>query len=140
MNIGQIGQYLGQLGWQHQTMTDAILKAKYQGTFGVTHVLFHVTDMGLRMAINPVLEKPSESAGWSRSVNKLVLALNQESPSIRIGLDKEGDLFVKVDLLKQELNFEQFTYVLMNLCQVSDQLTVPVLQAQAYDTSVALAL
>ena len=140
MNMGQIGQYLGQLGWQHQAMTDAVMRAHYQGAFGVTKVLFHVHDSGLRMAINPILERPVESGGWSRSVNKLVLALNQESPSIRIGLDREGDLYVKVDLPKQELSFEQFTYVLMNLCQVSEQLTVPVLQAQAYDRSVAVAL
>ena len=120
-------------------MTSSVMKAYHQGAFGVTKVLFHAHDAGLRIAINPVLEKPVDSMGWSRSVHKLVLALNQESPSIRIGLDREGDLYVKVDLPKQDLSFEQFTYVLMNLCQVSDQLIVPVLQAQAYDTSVALA-
>lgn len=121
-------------------MTDSIVVGYYQGAFGVAKVLFHVHNAGLRIAINPVLERPIESSGWSRSVSALVLALNQESPSIRIGLDREGDLYVKVDLPKQDLTFEQFTYVLMNLCQVSDQLTVPVLQAQAYDTSVSLAL
>lgn len=140
MNIDRIGEFLGQLGWEPKIVTDSVMNACYRGAFGVTKVLFHVHDAGLRIAINPVLEKPMESIGWSRSVGRLVSALNQESPSIRIGLDQEGDLFVKVDLPKQELNFEQFTYVLMNLCQVSDQLTVPVLQAQAYDTSVALAL
>ena len=119
-------------------MTDAVLKAHYQGAFGITKVLFHVHDAGLRIAINPVLERPDKE-GWSRSVNKLVLALNQQSPSIRIGLDREGDLYVKLDLATQELNFEQFTYVLLNICQVSEQLTVPVLQAQAYDRINAVA-
>jgi len=44
-----------------------------------------------------------------------------------------GDVYVKVDLPAEGLDFEQFSYVLFNLCQVAEQLMVPVLQAQAYD-------
>ena len=136
--MGQISGFLKHLGLSHQSMTDAVIKAHYQGAFGLTKVLFHVHDEGLRIAINPVLERPTE-LGWSQSVNKLVLALNHQSPNIRIGLDRDGDLYVKVDLPKQDLSFEQFTYILLNICQVSDQLTVPVLQAQAYDRNTLVA-
>ena len=52
---------------------------------------------------------------------------------INVGFDREGDLYVKVDLPSMEIEFEQFVYVLFNLCQVSEQLLVPVLQARAYD-------
>ena len=133
MNLAQISEFLEHLGWSYKPLTDTVLKADYKGVFGVSKVFFYVHDGDLRMAINPVLEKPAERGSWSDSVGKLVAALNHESPSIRMGLDKSGDLFVKVDLPKQDLSFEQFTYALLNLCQVSEQLTVPVLQAQAYD-------
>lgn len=134
----QVAQFLESMGWQHQLMAESVMKGQYQGVFGVTKVLFHVHQAGLRMAINPVLEKPVDSGGWGPSVTRLIAALNRESPSIQIGLDREGDLYVKLDLPKQELDFQQFTYVLLNLCQVSEQLTVPVLQAQAYEHSAAL--
>ncbi len=134
MEMGQIAEFLEHLGWSHQAMTDAVMRAHYQGVFGTTKVLLHVHNSGLRIAINPVLERPAESGGWGQSVNKLVLALNRESQSVRIGLDQDGDLYVKVDLPAQNLSFEQFVYVLLNICQVSEQLTVPVLQAHAYDT------
>lgn len=132
MRLEQISTFLEQLGWARQSVTDTVVKGHHQGVFGTTKVLFHVHDEGLRIAINPVLERPAEM-GWSRSVNQLVTALNRESPNINIGLDREGDLYVTINLPKQEISFEQFTYVLLNLCQVSEQLTVPVLQAQAYD-------
>ena len=138
MQMGQISEFLGQLGWPHQAMTEAVIAAEYKGAFGITKVLLHVHDAGLRIAINPVLEKP-EQVGWSRSVNKLVASLDRESHGIRMGFDKAGDLYVKVDLPEQKLNFEQFVYVLLNVCQISEQLTVPVLQAQAYDRKIIVA-
>lgn len=139
MKVEQVSEFLENLGWSYQTVADSVITAQYKGIFGSTKVLLHVHDAGLRIAINPVLERPKNASGWGHSVSKLVLALNKGSPSIRIGLDREGDLYVKVDLPKQDLSFEQFVYVLLNICQVSDQLMVPILQAQAYDTISATA-
>lgn len=137
MQMSRISEFLGQLGWPYQAMTDSVITAEYKGAFGATKVLLHVHEGGLRIAINPVLEKP-EQLEWSKSVNKLVTSLDRESHGIRMGFDSAGDLFVKVDLPEQELNFEQFVYVLLNVCQISEQLTVPVLQAQAYDRKIAV--
>lgn len=134
MTLSQLAQFLENLGWSYQIMTDSVLSCQYQGTFGSTKVLLHLHHAGLRIAINPVLQKPVETGSWGMSVNKLIAALNHESPNIRIGLDREGDLYVKLDLPTQNINFDQFTYVLLNVCQVSEQLMVPVLQAQAYDS------
>ena len=132
MTLAQVARFLENLGWPYQIMADSVIKGQYKGLLGVTKVLFHVHESGLRIAINPIMEKPLETGAWSVSVNRLIVSLDKESPSIRIGLDREGDLYVKVDLPKQELTFEQFSYVLLNLCRVSEQLVVPVLQAQAY--------
>ena len=132
MRLGQICEFLDTLGWSYQALTESVLRADYKGVFGKLKVFFYIHEADLRIAINPALEKPAEGEGWSEAVCKLVEALNQESPSVRIGLDQAGDLFVKVDLAAQDLSFEQFSYALFNICQVSEQLTVPVLQAQAY--------
>ena len=84
------------------------------------------------MNINPVLQKQDGEA-WGDSVLKLIETLNNEINVIQAGMDSEGDIFVKVELPLTDLGFEQFAYVILNLCQVSEQLLVPVLQAHAYD-------
>lgn len=129
--VRKIWEYLGELGWPHDLVSDKIIRAQYSGHFDRVKVMIQIRTDGLRMAINPVLPRPNE--GWGMSVSRLVDTLNAQSQMINVGFDKEGDLFVKVDLPSVDIEFEQFVYVLFNLCQVSEQLLVPVLQARAYD-------
>lgn len=129
--IKRIWEYLGELGWPHDLAAQNVIRTHYDGHFGKVKVMIHIQEVALRMAINPVLSRPE--AGWGDSVNKLVKALNEESHMIRVGIDREGDVYVKVDLPSQQLEFDQFVYVLFNLCQVAEQLLVPVLQANVYD-------
>ena len=127
----KIWGYLGELGWPHELVSEAVVSAAYQGQFGSVKVMLQTAQNGVRMAINPVLQRPL--GGWGKSVARLVKILNEEAHLIRVGLDNDGDVYVKVDLPAEGLDFEQFSYVLFNLCQVAEQLMVPVLQAQAYD-------
>lgn len=130
-HVRKIWEYLGELGWPHDLVADNIIRAQYDGHFDPVKVMIQLRPDRMRMAINPVLPRPE--VGWGGSVQRLVTALNAESQMINVGFDREGDLFVKVDLPSAEIEFEQFVYVLFNLCQVSEQLLVPVLQARAYD-------
>jgi hypothetical protein len=132
--IKRVWGYLGEMGWPHDLVTDSVIRTQYEGHFGQVKVMLHVHELGLRMAINPVLSRPSDGQDWGKSVANLVVALNEESQMIQVGLDREGDVYVKVDLPLVQLEYEQFVYVIFSLCQVSEQLMVPVLQAHAYDT------
>jgi hypothetical protein len=129
--VKRIWGFLGDLGWPHDLVADNIIRAQYDGHFDPVKVMIQMRSDRMRLAINPVIPKPA--LGWGGSVKRLVEALNAESQMINVGFDREGDLFVKVDLPTLEIEFEQFVYVLFNLCQVSEQLLVPVLQAKAYD-------
>lgn len=130
-HVKRIWGFLGDLGWPHDLVADNVIRAQYDGHFDPVKVMIQMRTDRLRLAINPVLPKPGE--GWGGSVHRLVDSLNAESHMINVGFDREGDLFVKVDLPSADIEFEQFVYVLFNLCQVSEQLLVPVLQAKAYD-------
>lgn len=129
--VRKIWEYLGDLGWPHDLVADNIIRAQYDGHFDPIKVIIQLRTDRMRMAINPVMPRPD--TGWGDSVKRLVEALNTESQMVNVGFDREGDLYVKVDLPSMEIEFEQFVYVLFNLCQVSEQLLVPVLQARAYD-------
>jgi len=129
--INHIWDYLNEIGWSHDLVADNVIRAEYEGHFGVTKVMLHLHGEGLRIAINPIVAKPV--AGWGRSVSGLVRTLGQERQVVNVGFDSEGDIYVKAEMAGDRLTFEQFVYVLFNLCQVSEQLMVPVLQAQAFD-------
>lgn len=130
--LSQIQDFLEQLGWNHDAVASNIVRTHYHGQFGVEKVMVHIYDDGIMIAINPVLQQPS--GGWSNSVGQLIQILTNEIHLIRVGIDDDGDVFVKVDLPSENLTFEEFVYVLINLCQVAEQLFVPILQAQSYDT------
>lgn len=130
-HIRKIWEFLGELGWPHDLVAENIIRTQYDGHFDAVKVMIQIRTDRLRMAINPVITRPGE--GWGSSVKRLVNSLNSESQMIDVGFDREGDMYVKVDLPSEEIEFEQFVYVLFNLCQVSEQLLVPVLQARAYD-------
>ena len=127
----KIWEFLGELGWPHDLVADNIIRTKYDGHFDAVKVMIQIRSDRLRLAINPVIIRPAE--GWGNSVKRLVESLNSGPQMIDVGFDKEGDMYVKVDPPTKEIEFEQFVYVLFNLCRVSEQLLVPVLQARAYD-------
>ena len=130
--IKQVGEFLEQLGWEHEEVSNNVVRTNYHGQFGVEKVMVNIYDEGLMIAINPVLQQPE--GGWGPSVAQLIKILTNEIHLIRVGIDDDGDTFVKVDLPSDNLTFEEFVYVLINLCQVAEQLYVPILQANAYDT------
>ncbi len=124
--------FLAQLGWPQDVVAENVIRTKYDGYFGEVKVMVHNHDKGVMMAINPVIARPVE--GWGVSVIRLVQTLSQEIYLIKVGIDKEGDIYLRVDLPVEELDYEQFSFVLFNLCQVSEQLQVPILQANVYDS------
>jgi len=130
--VKQVAEFLEQLGWEHETVSEETVRTNYHGQFGIEKVMINIYEEGLMIAINPVLKQPA--GGWGPSVSQLIRILTNEIHLIRVGIDDDGDVFVKVDLPSDNLTFEEFVYVLINLCQVAEQLYVPILQANAYDT------
>ena len=130
--LSNLKKYLGELGWPSKEVAANLLRIDYEGRFGLVQVMAHIQMGKLTLAVDPVLPKPK--GGWQRSVHGVVGALNAGANVIEVGLDRSGDVFVKASLPSEPLPFEQFVYVLLNLCRIAEQLTVPILQAQAYHT------
>lgn len=123
--------FLTDLAWTKEILADDVVRTKYDGFFGEVKILIHTHASGIMMAINPVIPKPER--GWGQSVMRLLQTLSGEVHLIKVGVDKEGDIYLRVDLPQEELTFEQFSFVLFNICQVCEQLQVPILQANVYD-------
>jgi hypothetical protein len=83
------------------------------------------------MVIDPVVDRLGTK--WGDAVVQLVAAMGQEIHHIGIGIDEEGDLYVKVSLPIAHVNLERFHCLLLGLCQVAENMLLPILQANAFD-------
>jgi hypothetical protein len=127
----EIIEFLRQLEWPSEALSQKVVRTYYRGDFGTSEVIIHIGSQDICMVIDPVVDRPGYN--WGDAVVRLVAAMGEEIHHIGIGLDDEGDLFVKVHLPLSHVNLERFHCLLLGLCQVAENMVLPVLQANAFD-------
>ncbi|HXW60291.1 MAG TPA: hypothetical protein VEK06_02015 [Myxococcota bacterium] len=129
--FGEIIEFLRQLEWPCQPLSRKVVRAYYKGEYGLCEVIIHIGTEDICMVIDPVVDRGGHK--WGTAVLELIQAMGQEIRHIGIGVDEDGDLFVKVHLPLAHLNLERFHCLLLGLCQVAENILLPVLQANAFD-------
>jgi|GEM_PF-1835016 len=127
----EIMEFLRQLDWPSEPLSKKIVRTYYKGDFGVSEVIIHIGTEDVCMVIDPVVDR--NESGWGNAVINLISAMGQEIHHVGIGLDDDGDVFVKVHLPHDHINLERFHCLLLGLCQVAENMVLPVLQANAFD-------
>ena|ERR1700688_2821016 len=127
----EILEFLRQLGWPHQAISKQVMKTFFHGDYGLCEVVIYVGHEDVSLVIDPVVIRRDEF--WGEAVYRLVAAMRDQIQHIGIGIDEDGDLFVKVNLPIEQINLERFHCVLIALCQVAENMLLPVLQASAFD-------
>lgn len=127
----EVMEFLRQLDWPREPLSKKVIKTYYRGDFGLSEVVIYIGNQELSMVIDPVVDKIGNK--WGQAVLRLITSMGQEIHHIGIGFDNDGDLFVKVNLPLPHVNLERFRYLLLGLCQVAENMVLPVLQANAFD-------
>lgn len=127
----EILEFLRQLEWPCEPLSKKVVRAYFKGEFGVSEVIIYIGQQELCLVIDPVIDRAGQA--WGEAVVRLIQAMGEEIRHIGIGIDDDGDLFVKVHLPLEHLNFERFHCLLLGLCQVAENILLPVLQANAFD-------
>lgn len=127
----EIMEFLRQLEWPAEPLSKKVVRTFYSGDFGLSEVIIHIGTQDVCMVIDPVVD--NHGIGWGDAVTRLIQAMSEEIHHIGIGIDGDGDLFVKVHLPTEHVNLERFHYLLLGLCQVAENMVLPVLQANAFD-------
>jgi hypothetical protein len=127
----EVMEFLRQLDWPREPLSQKVIKTYYRGDFGLSEVIIYIGHQDLCMVIDPVVDKTGTR--WGEAVVRLISAMGEEIHHIGIGIDNDGDLFVKVHLPLPHVNLERFRYLLLGLCQVAENMVLPVLQANAFD-------
>ncbi len=129
--IQEIREFLKQLDWPQDNLSSEIIRTFYQGDYGVSQVLIKIQEDDMCMLIDPLIDKNNKQ--WGESVINLISAMGQEIKHVDIGIDQDGDIFAKVNLTLSHINLERFQCLLLGLCQVAENILVPILQANAFD-------
>jgi hypothetical protein len=132
----EIIEFLRQLEWPSEALSKKVVRTYYKGEFGLSEVIIYIGTQDICMVIDPAVDRLGTE--WGDAVVRLVGAMGEEIRHIGIGIDDEGDLFVKVHLPIAHLNLERFHCLLLGLCQVAENMLLPVLQANAFDHLKAL--
>ncbi|MCA9507730.1 MAG: hypothetical protein KC505_04830 [Myxococcales bacterium] len=127
----EIIEFLRQLGWPSEAVSKKLIRTFFKGDFGINQVIIHINTSDICMVIDPVVDR--YDASWGEAVTSLIAAMSEEIQHIGVGLDDDGDLFVKVNLPHEYVNLERFHCLLLSLCQVAENMLLPVLQANAFD-------
>lgn len=127
----EIMEFLRQLEWPSEPLSKKVVRTYYKGEFGVSEVIIHIGTQDVCMVIDPVVDR--HDVQWGEAVVRLIAAMGEEIRHIGIGIDDDGDLFVKVHLPHAHVNLERFHCLLLGLCQVAENMLLPVLQANAFD-------
>jgi len=127
----EIIEFLRQMEWPTEVLSAKVVRTFYSGEFGTSEVMIYLGSLDICMVIDPVVDRFDQH--WGSAVVRLIGAMSQEIHHVGIGIDDDGDVFVKVNLPVAHLNLERFHCLLLGLCQVAENMLLPVLQANAFD-------
>lgn len=129
--VKEIINFLQDLEWSSEKVSPYIIRTFYQGDYDNVQVFIKIQEDDICLLIDPLIQKSKTQ--WGKSVVSLVNIMKEKINHIDIGIDHEGDLFLKVNLLFVHIDLERFQCLLLGLCQVAENVLLPLLQANAFD-------
>ena len=129
--LKEIKIFLSNLGWSSEIVSPGIIRTFYEGDYDTIQIFIKIQDEDICFLIDPLIQKTKNQ--WGKSVVSLVNIMKEKINHIDIGIDHEGDLFLKTNLLIVHIDLERFQCLLLGLCQVAENVLLPLLQANAFD-------
>lgn len=126
-----IERFFARYGWTCDVVDEDTVRTGFRGKTGTFTALVRVTEHWVVFTINPFMRPPSR--GWGRASLTALAATNQAIHMAKVGLDKDDDAFLTVELPSESFHYELFAEALGALASAADSFLVPLLQARAID-------
>ncbi len=126
-----IERYFERYGWTCDVVDHDTVRTGFRGKNGSFTALVRVTEHWVVFTINPYLRPPS--CGWGRASLTALAATNQAIHMAKVGLDKDEDAFLTVELPSESFHYGFFEEAMGALTNAADHFIVPLLQARAID-------
>ena len=122
---------LDKLSWPIKKAENESFIIDYQGQYDSISLAIHTEKDKIVIIVDPVVAKNRKE--WGDGVRNIIKNLNQDIHLIELGFDEEDDIFVKVEASVDLMDYDQFHFILISICQVCEQLLLPVLQTDLQD-------
>lgn len=126
-----IERYFERYGWSCDVIDEDTVRTGFRGKNGSFTALVRVTEHWVVFTINPYLRPPE--GGWGRASLTALAATNHAIHMAKVGLDKDDDAFLTVELPSESFSYGYFEEAIGALANAADGFIVPLLQARVID-------
>lgn len=131
ITVEQVSRCFERYGWSYDALDESTLRTGFRGQHGSFTALVRVTTHWVVFTINPYLRPPA--GGWGGASLTTLATSNHVMHLAKLGIDREDDVFLTVELPTENFGYEQFAEALTALTHAADGFIVPLLQARAID-------
>ena len=130
--LEDIEKFLAQMGFQHEPHENTrALRFETYHMYGRVKMTAGAYNGQAYVKACPVTEQPKE--GWGPSVKGYITKLAVEPSLYCLVIDSFGDISISTEMDKQIFDYESFSFVVRNITDLCEKLTVQILQANAFE-------
>jgi hypothetical protein len=118
----KIRQYLEQFGGSYTKVSDTTWTVPYQGKSLKNYDVFVSTIPNSDLVLIGVPVATKKNLKPSQDLYLKLLRYNHVADSVKVGIDDEGDLFLRADLNGRTMDFQEFKEIVEQVAAATDEL------------------
>lgn len=118
----KIRQYLEQFGGSYTKVSETAWTVPYQGKSLKNYDVFVSTVPNSDLVVIGVTMVPKKNLKLSQELYLKLLKYNNAADSVKVGLDDDGDLFLRADINGRTMDFQEFKEIVEQVAAATDEL------------------
>jgi hypothetical protein len=108
ITIEDIELFFKSYGWECEKVDSTTIVSGFRGTNNLFSFFVKITDDWVFFMLTPFIRKPE----FSVKLHEYLLDLNYEMNLAKVGRDRDGDIFLAVEIATSDLDFDHFSEAL----------------------------
>lgn len=113
--------YFDQFGWRYERRHPGEFLTGFSGDHGAWDIVVRVSDLVVTFTIAPYVDRPADAAPGPALLHTLLRA-NHDLNLAKLGLDREHDVCLSVEMPADGFGYSQFSDALMAIAHYADEL------------------
>jgi hypothetical protein len=113
--------YFDQFGWRYERRHPGEFLTGFSGDHGAWDIVVRVTDLVVTFTIAPYVDRPADAMPGPALLHVLLRA-NHDLNLAKLGLDRDHDVCLSVEMPADGFGYSQFADALMAIAHYADEL------------------
>lgn len=114
-------EYFDQFGWRYERRHPGEFLTGFSGDHGAWDIVVRVTDLVVTFTIAPYVDRPAHTMPGAALLHTLLRA-NHDLNLAKLGLDRDHDVCLSVEMPADGFGYSQFADALMAIAHYADEL------------------